>query len=657
MPSFWKDKKIIVFIALAHHTRFILPVTEKIKHRGGDVKYVVGQAERSQEITAIELGLEYSHIFDFVTEKDYPDIRKNYQLLINTMRPALKNHFLLGTNPVTVTDKTLYSSAVEYVGFRNLLETRKPDLCFALHELNRWGKMMGFWSKKLNIPFITLQEGLGYNLDFGYTGHAQYSTLNLVWGERIRKKFSSFQAPADKIIPVGNTHLSKEMERQEKENIRELKRKEYRMADSFASLLILSSRLPDAEKFTPLFETVSGKKNLGLFVKFHPATREQGLNRFMEAIPEDLRKNSYFIHNEENTYDLISASDACILAQPSTTGLEAAAFGKPLIKLDFAYNRGGSYSFVDQGVAVKMSVKELSEALKSGTDFSALMDNEKRTRFLNNELSDTTRAADNVADVFEKVILAGRSGQNQPLSPENPPDMDWSVIITVPDSPDTFLTQLKALAANSENCGSFETVIIEPETVPGKTRDILDSLQGDVRRIKTSDDFPATEAMNFAGTTARGKRLLFFRNCLAPLPEWLDLLKKGFETHGDATIFGSRIADGNNQIVHGGVAVDHNNAPVNLFSHLDIDFPAALKKRALMMVDHFCGVEKNFFCRLGGFTKKAGDRIFPDLCLKARKQNKDTDSAVYLPDVKMLMLEKPPAKTDAESSAYFFARW
>ncbi|MGM0644747.1 MAG: hypothetical protein ACQETC_13320, partial [Thermodesulfobacteriota bacterium] len=390
MPSFWKDKKIIVFIALAHHTRFILPVTEKIKHRGGDVKYVVGQAERSQEITAIELGLEYSHIFDFVTEKDYPDIRKNYQLLINTMRPALKNHFLLGTNPVTVTDKTLYSSAVEYVGFRNLLETRKPDLCFALHELNRWGKMMGFWSKKLNIPFITLQEGLGYNLDFGYTGHAQYSTLNLVWGERIRKKFSSFQAPADKIIPVGNTHLSKEMERQEKENIRELKRKEYRMADSFASLLILSSRLPDAEKFTPLFETVSGKKNLGLFVKFHPATREQGLNRFMEAIPEDLRKNSYFIHNEENTYDLISASDACILAQPSTTGLEAAAFGKPLIKLDFAYNRGGSYSFVDQGVAVKMSVKELSEALKSGTDFSALMDNEKRTRFLNNELSDTT---------------------------------------------------------------------------------------------------------------------------------------------------------------------------------------------------------------------------------------------------------------------------
>ena len=159
MDNFWKNKKVIAYIALVHHTRFITPVMEELVSQGAQIRYVVGQAERSQEITAIELGLDYAHIYDFISDEDHEDIRQNYQLLRQTFAVSLKTDCMLGMLPLTVTDKILYSTAAEYIGVRNILKQDKPDLCFALHELNRWGKMFAFWAKKENIPFITLQEG------------------------------------------------------------------------------------------------------------------------------------------------------------------------------------------------------------------------------------------------------------------------------------------------------------------------------------------------------------------------------------------------------------------------------------------------------------------------------------------------------------------
>ncbi len=233
MTNFWNGKKVIAYIALTHHARFISPIMEKLASQGAKTHYIVGQAERSQEITAIKLGLDYTHIFDFVSDKDNEEIQKNYLLLRDAFTNNLKSNFLFGTSPVTVIDKTIYSTAIEYIGFKNLLKKERPDLCFALHELHRWGKMFSFWSKKFNIPVITFQEGLYYGLDFGYTGHVQNSTLNLVWGERIKNKLVDFEAPKDRIIPVGNTHLSNEIAFQQTNKIRKKKRKQYQCSTAF----------------------------------------------------------------------------------------------------------------------------------------------------------------------------------------------------------------------------------------------------------------------------------------------------------------------------------------------------------------------------------------------------------------------------------------
>nr|NJM03028.1 hypothetical protein [Desulfobacula sp.] len=292
MADFWQNKKIIVYIALPHHTRFISPVMERLSRQGAEVLYVVGQAERSQEITAVKLGLNYSHVFDFVTDQDSDDIQSNYLRLRDALSGHLKHHFLLGTSPLTVIDKTLYSTAVEYIGFRNLLKKEKPDLCVALHELNRWGKMFAFWSKRLNIPVITFQEGLYYGLDFGYTGHVQYTTLNLVWGKRIKKKLTDFEAPGDRILPVGNTHLANEIEYQRKNSIREKKRKQYRCKDSFALLLLISGEIPLVQELYPLFESVANRPGAFLFIKFHPITPLDQMKKWVSSVPDSYKKRS-----------------------------------------------------------------------------------------------------------------------------------------------------------------------------------------------------------------------------------------------------------------------------------------------------------------------------------------------------------------------------
>ncbi len=657
MDHFWKNKKIIAYIALAHHTRFIIPVMERLASQGARIRYIVGQAERSQEITALELGLEYSHIYDFITDADYDEIQKNYHLLKQTFAHSLKRHFLLGVLPVTVIDKTLYATSMEYIGLRNLLKKEKPDLCFALHELNRWGKMFAFWAKKENIPFITLQEGLTYDIDFGYSGHAQYSTLNLVWGERVKRKMVGFEAPESKILPVGNAHLAKEMAVQKKKRVRETKRKTYGISNHFVSLLVLSATLPNPDLFAPIFKTVSENTGQTLFVKFHPACKKPQIDKWTKLIPDHFKKNTYFIHAEENTYDLISMADVCVLGQLSTTGLEAIAFGKPLVKLNFAYSSKAPYSFVDQGVAVKMSALEFAKALTDKTDFSKLIDKEKTEQYLTNELIDTAKAIENICCVFKKTIQANTDTDKSAGKSEQAPDKKWSIIIQVPDDHNVFLAQLEAVAFNSENQGDYEIILLEPEKKTTEITRILDSLEGDVKRIVVPENNNSIVLMNQAGNMARGEHLIFLEKKLAPLKGWLDCLDHAFLKHGDGKIFGASISDQKGKIACAGMVVDHNHTPVSAYRYLQMGFPSALKERSFQMVDYFVAMKKKLFCKTGGFTPQAGKYLFLDICLKTIQYKDDADAIVYLPDLKMIFLDHLYQRENPDDAIYFYGKW
>ena len=658
MDNFWKDKKVIAFVALLHHTRFIIPVMEKLEELGAHVQYVVAQAERSQEITAVECRMNYTHVFEYLGPEDFNDIQENYLRERRVLGRSLTTDFALAAQMITVTDKTLYACAQEYVGFKNLIKKERPDICLALHELNRWGKVFSFWAKKFNTPFITLQEGLGYNESFGYIGHVQNSTLGLVWGERIKKKFSDYEAPVERIIPVGNTHISKEKEHQENHNIRAVMRARHDLEKYFVPLLLFSAHPCEKEKLFPLLDQVARQPGLKLIIKFHPACKTPVVESWKASIPANLKKKILFVHTHENTYDLMSASDLCVLAEPSTTGIESIALEKPLVELDLDSKVPAPYSFAEQKVALKMTPEELAAVLKGTPDFSSRFDPKDIDLFLKNELTDTTGATDRIVVIMKKVIGAGREKAITPLVSGKAMQFDWTFIIPVPASaPKDFLFELQTISETCQELDSFEVLLVEPPDMSPEILTVLNSLEGDVVRLQADPGSNFFETVNQKGLKeAGGKTLVIFSELLFPFPQWITHLKTGMATWGENKIFGAKIINKFKNIVHAGMVLDANHSPVSAYRHLSFDFPEANRERPFQMLDGFIALSRNFFANLGGFSPEAGPYAFMDICLKAFEQTKDWNTCVFLPQCTLLQdYTRPPLSPD--QAIEFFGRW
>lgn len=659
MNSFWQGKKIVAFIALKHHTRFIIPIMENLAGKGADIIYVVGQGENPQEITAIDMGLRYTHVFDYVDASDMDDVRKNYHIQKDSIAAALKKDFVLSVKGVTIIDRALWAPAKEYIGFRNLFPKEKPDLCIALHELNRWGRMFGFWAKKNNVPFITLQEGLTYGQDFSYTGHVQYSTMGLVWGERVRNKFAEFEAPYDRIIPVGNTHLAREIESLRKNNIRDKKRHQYKCNQVFVVLLLFPPRPPSSDELKPLLEVFAKRKDLRFFIKWHPAAKKRVIDNWIEPIPKAIKKKIVSIHGEESTYDLMAMSDLCVVTTPSTTGLEALAIGRPLVKLRLNASSKVPYSFVQKGVAAPFTPVELANALDNNTDFAGLISRQAVDAYLKEELFDNQGVVERIVEIAKRLIQARENAPPSRIKPRSETSMKWTIVVPVHKNADILLAQLEAVAAHSDGQGEYGVYLLEPEGLTEDVLEILRSLSGDINRMRIPIGTSMAKVINKASQQAQGRTMLFLKPGVSPLENWLAYLGQAIENYGQRRLLGGHIENLFGNLVHAGMVLNPNNSPISAYQNLDAEFPNALKERSFQILDHFIAVDRNFFLELGGFWDKSGRYAFMDLCLRAKQCTGDTDVAMYLPKVRFVQLDrqKPSIDIDHDAAIHFYGRW
>ncbi|MCD4721142.1 MAG: glycosyltransferase, partial [Desulfobacula sp.] len=660
MNSFWKNKRVSAYIALKHHTRFIIPIMKAIADKGATVEYIVGQAERSQEITAIELNLNYSHIFDFIDDSDQDEIYKNYHIMRKGFAASLLKDKAFCLLVPTVLDKTLFAAAQEYIGFKNYFKKTKVDLCLALHETNRWGKIFAYHAKKKGVPFITFQEGLYSTAsafhDFANTGHAQYSTLNLVWGQRTKEKLSNYEAPEEKIISAGNTHITNEINRLKQNNIRKKMRQKHKHNNCYVVLLIFSINLIPKNELLPLLNIFQKDNTLHLYIKFHPANVRLDIDKWIDKIPKELKNRISFIHGEKNIYDLMAMSDLIVLTEGSTTGLEALAIGKPLIELKLESPITYDFSLAQENAAIKLTTKELAFAIEQKKDFTSMMNQAGIQHYLESELHESEKSIDNVTGIMESAIKANLLKKPAPLETKISSNMEWSIILPVVNNPDTFISILEAIAIHSEN-ENYEVILIKPETIPDDTKKILQSLEGDVSilTMKKNHSFPAM--LNIAGISAKGKNLIFLSKNIAPKKDWLNALKKGFDTFGKNKIYGAKIISRFNNIVHAGIVVDANNCPVSAYVHLDKDFPHTCKIRSFQMIDHFTAINKNQFLSIGGFNHLAEKYSFLDLSLRFENLFPDTQAVMYLPDIELVQAEPEQSCEEQDDSIFFYSKW
>src|SRR5690242_6000851 len=200
-------KKVLCFIALPHHNRFLVPIMEALEREGMEIVYFTAAAEGAFEITLQQAKLPYQHLFDYATDETSSRIGEAYGNLRSVLQSKVLANRTLQSVPIVIQDKVIRGAIENFYCMDRMIEVEKPALLFALHELNPWGKILGYLSHRHRVPYFTLQEGLYYADLHYYRFHTDYSTACVVWGEECREILMRAGCSDDKIYPLGNTHI------------------------------------------------------------------------------------------------------------------------------------------------------------------------------------------------------------------------------------------------------------------------------------------------------------------------------------------------------------------------------------------------------------------------------------------------------------------
>ncbi|MCS6927181.1 MAG: glycosyltransferase [Candidatus Binatia bacterium] len=656
-------KKALCFIALPHHNRFLLPIMQALGSRGMEVVFVTAAAEAAFEITLNHAGLPYRHALDYAT----PEVEQHVSAAVRTLRPIWQEKVLtsqvLQAVPLPIQDKVIRSAIENVYCFARMLEVEKPDLLFALHELNPWGKILGYLSHVYRVPYITLQEGLYYGSTYYYRFHTDYSTACVVWGEATCRVLAAAGCSADKIFPLGNVDLW---------DARYLATRQETMAATRTALgigvdkkviLFLMSHA-NYRSFEPsrFLNWLQTRGDVVAVFKWHPLTSADIIERALANL-----RRTPAIHSVQNfdTHTLLGISDICITVGNSTTGIEALVFGKPLIEIRLPDQQ---YSFAAEGVA------ELARGFEDlGEKVDALLTqgpSAERQRQVARYLADHFAFQDNktverIVEMGAEMLRVRAAPARAPLRSDPSPvfsdaptsSFPCSLILPVNDTAaENVLATLKGIVAHIPP-ELFEILIVNTATTP-ELHALLSSLAGDVRIIIGEPEWSFATCCNQAAVVARGQYLVFLQPGFIPCPGWLEGLLATAAAHEDVGIVGGRVVNENGLLWHIGVAFDANNSPFSLYRLLLPEFVGTQKQREFRAVQLPFLVSRAVFCRLGGFDPDLVNRFEDiDFCLRAREAGL---RVLYTPRSTLLRTGaswEPTPQQDHTNRLRFYTRW
>jgi GT2 family glycosyltransferase len=647
-----EGKKAFCFLALKHHSRFLLPITAELEKKGMEVRYLTAPAEMPFELTLQEEGLPYHHTQAYLDPQLARTIDGAYRRVRAAWKEKLLQSPVLHHFTLPIQDKILRMHVDNFYLFRRMFEVEQPDFVLALHELNSWGKMLGYLSHEFHAPLITLQEGLYYAPAAVYRFHTEYSSACLVWGEATREVLVRSGGSSDKIFVVGNTHLQTVVERENNRAALLKTKDELNIGNDQRVITLLMGGLGYDNEFTfprALLDWVSAHPRLVFICKWHPVTHrlviEEIANR-LRSIP-NMRMLQQF-----DTYRLLAASDVCIVFGNSTTGLEALAFGKPLVEIQIP---GLDYSFARQGVAEPVcSLPELPAAIDKILGGAAVEDRDPRViEYLcrNLHLLDQN-AVDRCVNVVEEM-LSVREVKNpaQPVLAKCE-DFCCSVIIPV-SSPDGVAESLLGLVQNTSADFSYECLVSSNLSAEERCA-LIDELEGDVQILRSDKKSTLSQLYNLAAVRARGRYLCFLTPGQVPQRGWLEAFVREMEQDPEVGIVGGMALRGDGSVAHAGIAIDSNLSPVLLYYLLPATFPGANRVRTMRAVTGCLFVRREAFLAAGGFNEVyQGHWSELDFCLHAGVKGW---KILYTPESLFLSLDGLKVSSD-EDRLRFFAKW
>lgn len=649
----FKGKKAFCFLALKHHSRFLLPITRALEEKGMEVQYLTAPAEMPFELTLQDEGLAYRHTQAYLDPSLAGAIDQAYRQVRSAWKEKVLQSCILRHFTLPVQDKILRMHVDNFYLFRHMFEVERPDFVLALHELNSWGKMLSYLSHEYHVPMITLQEGLYYAPAAVYRSHTEYSSACLVWGKATREVLVRSGGSGAKIFVVGNTHLHSVVARESEPAAVERTRKELKIPDRHQVVTLLMGGLGYDRGFTFPQELLDwARKNpaLVLVCKWHPVTNKLAIEEIgmsLQNIP-NIRMLQQF-----DTYRLLAASDVCVVFGNSTTGLEALAFGKPLVEVQLA---GLEYSFARQGVAeAASSLSVVPDAIESALCGTVPADRRLKVEtYLRDNLHlFDGHSVDRCMDAVEKMLSARQSQRSSKRHCSLGERQDFLCSIIVPFSaPAGTMEALLGVAENTSLDTPYECLISMSSEAP-EQHDLVDSLEGDVRVLHAGRT-GLGHLYNFAAKQAAGRYLCFLSPGWVPQKGWLEALVKQLEADAEAGVAGGMAIFPTGLLAHSGITLDANLSPAMLYHLLPATLPGANRIRPMRAVKGCLLVRREAFLAAGGFDDGYRSHWCEvDFCLQAGLNGWKT---VYTPESLFLCLNDP-SDDDEDDRLRFFGKW
>jgi len=656
--NIFAGKKALCFIALPYHNRILLPIMEELQQRGMEVRFFTAAAEAAFEITLNEANLPYRHVLDYATEEIAAQVSEAWRTLRPVWQEKLLANSLLQAVPLVIQDKVIRSVVENAFCFKQMLETEKPDLLFALHELNSWGKILGHLSHVCGIPYLTFQEGLCYARGPLYRFHTDYTTACVVWGEADRQVLLSAGCSPDKTVALGNVDLWATREKALQPDAIAATRQTLGI-EADKKVVVFFMSYASYNPFAPslFLEWLRAHPEVVVVFKWHPIQSKDVVERTLEKFKG---VSSVISLMGSDTYSLLALSDVCVLVGNSTTGIEALFFNKPLIEIALVDHL---YSYAAQGVAESANgFEDIGEKLER-IFTRGLVPEQQRciAAFLDRHFAFSDgKTVERIVDMTREMLEA-RAAEPKPLAdvpPESGKILPCSLILPVNDT--SYHAVLGTLRGLEEHVPAhlFELLIVNAVS-PGDARTLIASVGGEQVQVIAGDpEWSFAECCNRAATEARGRYVAFLRPGFVPAPGWLEGLLETMTQESGLGVVGGLILNERGLVWHAGTAFDINQSPFSLYRMLPMGFCGVQKQREFQAIEGPFLVDREQFCSLGGFSEDLVNRFEGvDFCLRMRKSGR---RVLYTPrsvGVQVADNWLPTPEQDRRNCFRFYARW
>lgn len=305
------------------------PVEQALKKRGVEIIHYTADTEACFQVDLNkELGTNgYLWLSDY---QDPEEIEKLYNDHVSYFQRLYASPNGLSLALPQVLDRVIRFTVADWCATRRMLSKVRPTFTLALHELNRWGMILGAFSHVNKIPFFTLQEGLYYGHPSIYRGITKYSHA-FIWGRGTEEKLLAAGNAPERLIRVGHPDIASRLSNASTKDARHKLYSELPEAARDKKIVLLFvGNLGISGDISPLFEGLTESPYF-LVARSHQLSSVPAI----EAMRQQFNKpGSYFSETERadslaHHWRLMAHAEMFIHIGCSTTVVEWAYTGKP----------------------------------------------------------------------------------------------------------------------------------------------------------------------------------------------------------------------------------------------------------------------------------------------------------------------------------------